>query len=66
MIEDHERETVVGNQSYGEVRPLFCPQSRTFPNILPIEASYSSLEVFECPPPPIKCHTSIELKVGLV
>ena len=42
-VEDHERETVEGNQSYREVGQVFPPESRMLHNILPIEAPLCSV-----------------------
>ena len=47
-----------------EVGQISFPESKMLPNVLPVEASHSSLDIFERPPLLITFDSSFEQKVG--
>ena len=56
--------TLYKKESYGEVGRIFSRELKMLPNVLPVEASHSSLDLFERPPLLITFDTSFEQKVG--
>ena len=65
-MEDHEKETVGGNQSQKKVVQFLSPESGMFPNTSPIEATLSSLDFFQGLPLFITFNTSSEQKLAPV
>ena len=57
-------ETFDENASYREVGQISSLKLKMLLNVLPVEASHSSLDQFERPPVLITFDTSFELKIG--